>query len=209
MAEKSLSQSFQKYARIGAMVKEIVAFSLTILSGLPAMFVPMLWQGSALPPFDSPIPKEEIVLSVKTAKNLPEKPPDTPTPTNTPTPTPTDTPTPTATPTPLPAGRQGVPTVTTSQDLESLFTKYADEYHIDKERLKHIAACESGFNTQANYNNLYLGMFQFSEGAWTTVRSSMGLSTDQELRKNAEESIRSAAFMLSRGQENAWPSCNN
>ncbi|MBI4084705.1 MAG: transglycosylase family protein [Candidatus Levybacteria bacterium] len=187
------------------MIKEVVTMSLTILSSLPALFVPMLWQEAAPPPFDSPIPKEEIVLSAKISSSPPKQQPTetttptlTPTPTNTPTPTPTDTPTPTPTP---------IPTVTTSQDLETLFTKYADEYHVDKERLKRTAACESGFNTQANFNNLYVGMFQFSEGAWTTVRSSMGLSTDQELRKNAEESIRSAAFMLSRGQENAWPSC--
>lgn len=190
------------------MVKEIVAFSLTILSGLPAMFAPMLWHEAASPPFDSPIPKEEMVLSAKTSASPPQQQPKetprptlTPTPTNTPTPTPTDTPTPTPTPTP-------VPTVVTSQDLESLFTKYTDEYHVDKERLKRIAACESGFNTQANFNNLYVGMFQFSEGAWTSTRTNMGLSTDQELRKNAEESIKTAAFMLSRGQENAWPSCN-
>src|SRR3989344_4324369 len=191
------------------MVEEIMAFSLTILSGLPAIFTPVLWHGSTPPSFQSPIPKEEMVLSVKTATNPPQNSPTntptptlTPTQTNTPTPTPTDTPTPTPTATPTP-----IPTVVTSQDLESLFTKYADEFHIDKERLKRIAACESGFNTQANYNNLYVGMFQFSEGAWTSARSSMSLSTDQELRKNAEESIRSAAYMLSRGQENAWPSC--
>ncbi len=180
------------------MLIEIITFSLTALSGIPAITVQTYFWTQQSPPqvAQKPLEQKQEVLSETTSTS--------PTPTTIPTeePTPTPTPTPTETPTPTPEPTDASPT-----DLESLFTKYADEYHVDKELLKRIAACESGFNTQANFNNLYVGMFQFSEGAWTTVRSSMGLSTDQELRKNAEESIRSAAFMLSRGQENAWPSC--
>lgn len=124
-------------------------------------------------------------------------------PTSTPTLIPTATPTfipPTATPTPI-------PTIIVVADLETLFTKYADEYHADKELLKKIARCESGFNSQAD-TGLYAGMFQFASQTWINTRTLMGMDPNPDLRKNTEESIRTAAFMISRGQQNAWPSCS-
>lgn len=112
--------------------------------------------------------------------------------------TPTPTIAPTSTPVPTP-----IPVVT---DLETLFTKYADEFHVDKEELKKIARCESGFNTQAVAGD-YLGMFQFATRSWISVRTAMGLDQNPDLRRNAEESIRTTAYMLARGQQNAWPNC--
>jgi hypothetical protein len=123
----------------------------------------------------------------------------TPTPTDTPTPTPTETPTPTPStpPVPQPHGTQ----------IDEWLTKYSNEYHIDRALLHRIAACESGFNTNSNNNGLYVGMYQFSEGTWTSTRAAMGHDTNPELRKNAEESIKTAAFKISQGGQGAWPNC--
>lgn len=128
-----------------------------------------------------------------------------PTATSTPVPMPTATsvplPTPTAFPSPVQKNIQSAP-----GDLESLFQKYSDEYIVDRELLKSIAACESGFNAGAD-TGLYAGMFQFAEQTWVSVRSQMGLDGNPELRKNAEESIRTAAYMVSRGRQSAWANC--
>ncbi len=120
-------------------------------------------------------------------------------PTGTPIPEPTSTPQPTATSTPL-------PTLAPVPDLEALFQKYSDEYTVAKDLLKRIANCESGFNSQAD-TGLYAGMFQFASQTWINARSSMGLDHNPDLRKNSQESIRTAAFMIQRGQQNAWKNC--
>lgn len=141
--------------------------------------------------------KEPEATATPTSTPIPTS---TPTSTPTPTPTPTDTPTPepTATPTPWPA--------LSSADIETFFQKYSDEYAVAKDLLKRIAACESGFNSQAD-TGLYVGMFQFAQSTWISARNSMALDSNPDLRKNAEESIRTAAFMIGRGQQNAWKNC--
>lgn len=121
----------------------------------------------------------------------------------TPTVEPTATPTPTETPAPTP-----VPTTSSATDLDSLFSKYSGEYSVDIELLKKIAKCESGFNPNSNNSGLYLGMFQFSSSTWIANRTRMGMDTNPDLRTNAEEAIRTAAFLISRGGRNAWPNCN-
>lgn len=132
---------------------------------------------------------------------LPQKVYPTPTPTNTPTPTPIP-PTPTETPTPTPAP------VTAPEYLESLLLKYSNEYSIDSQLLKRIAKCESGFGTGASFNNgLYAGLFQFSEVLWRQTRTLIGLDPNPDLRYSGEESIRTAAFMLSQGHLGIWPNC--
>lgn len=139
----------------------------------------------------------------------------TPTPSQTPTPTPTATPTPTPspkpTPTPLPTATPTVsPTPTplppTSADLESWFSRYGQEFSVDRERLKKIAFCESKFNAAAR-SKLYGGLFQFSESTWVTARSAMGADPNPELRFNAEEAIKTAAFKIAREGSRAWPNC--
>lgn len=123
-------------------------------------------------------------------------------PTQTPTPEPTATPTPepTATPTPM-------PTITVSVDLEPLFSKYGDQFAVDKELMKRIARCESGFNPNSD-TGLYAGMFQYAAQTWISARTQMGLDTNPDLRKNPEESIRTTAFMLANGRSSAWPNCH-
>ena len=128
-----------------------------------------------------------------------------PQPTETPIPptatlTPTDVPT--ATPTPSPE-----PTIATTTDLETLFSKYSAQYSVSEDELKKIANCESGFNS-ASDTGLYAGMFQFSASTWESVRGLMGLDPNPDLRKDPEQAIMTTAFMLSRGEQNAWPNCH-
>lgn len=123
----------------------------------------------------------------------------TPTPSPTPTPTPTKVPLPTAIPTntpiPLPAG-----------DYEAYFDQYSNQYGVDKNILKKIAICESGLNPGA-VNGPYGGMFQFLAQTWSSTRNEMGLDANPDLRFSAEESIKTAAFKISRGGIGAWGGC--
>jgi hypothetical protein len=162
------------------------------------------------------------LLAIKPPSPTPTKPPlptptNTPTPTETPTPTPTDTPTPTPTtiptdtPTPTPTE---TPTPTPEQtaqpdgtQLDAWFTQYASQYAIDRGLLHRIAQCESGFNTNANYADMYIGMYQFGEGTWIGTRTAMGADPNPALRTNAEEAIKTAAFKISQGGAGAWPNC--
>jgi len=122
-------------------------------------------------------------------------------PTSTLTPTPTVIPTPTAVPSPT-----STPAIILPEDLDKLFTKYSDEYSVDKELLKRIANCESSLNPNASTSR-YAGLFQFAEPIWIQTRTLMGQSPDVNLRFNAEESIRTAAFMISQGHLGIWPNC--
>lgn len=111
------------------------------------------------------------------------------------------TPIPTDTPTPTPP-----PAVTAPVDLDGLFSRFASEYSVDREQLKRIASCESHFNNDAT-NGDYVGMFQFAASSWSAVRSRMNADPNPDLRRNPEEAIKTAAFHISRGGQNAWPSC--
>jgi soluble lytic murein transglycosylase-like protein len=114
---------------------------------------------------------------------------------------PTATPTPTAEPTPLPS-------TPAPSDLESMFERYGNEYGVDKELLKKIAKCESGFNPNANNSGMYLGMFQFASQTWVANRNRMGLDSNPDLRTNAEEAIKTAAYVISKSGPGAWPNCH-
>lgn len=149
----------------------------------------------------SPLATQTEVLG----ENIKKAPTSTPSPipTISPTLTPTLTPIPpTETPTPIPT-----PITVTSEELENLFTKYANQYSADKELLKRIAKCESNFNTNAIFRD-YAGLFQFAAASWISSRNLMGQDNNPDLRFSADESIKTAAFKLSRGELNAWPSCS-
>lgn len=159
----------------------------------------------------TPVEKEPVPYKLQTFEGpTPTAAPsqNTPTPTSapqeksiaviTPTAVPTDPPTPTATPLPKP--------VVSAGEYDPLFEKYASEYGIDKEDLKRIAKCESGFNPNADAGQ-YTGMFQFMAQTWSSTRSQMGLDPNPDLRKNAEESIKTASFKIKNGGRSAWPNC--
>jgi len=153
------------------------------------------------PTFFSPTPtltpQQQTKASSQSQKAQAPQPTATPIP-----PTATPSPLPTATPTVVPQ-----PTIATSTDLETLFGKYSSQYSVSEDELKKIANCESGFNS-ASDTGLYAGMYQFSADTWASIRGIMGSDTNSDLRKNAEEAIKTAAFMLSRGEQNAWPNCH-
>ena len=151
-------------------------------------------------------PIEEMVIPTPETITEPAIiPSPTPTATSTPSPTPTEAPTPTPTTAPLPTPTPAP--VLTSSDLENLFSKYAGQYSVDKEMLKRIAQCESGFNAAASYLD-YGGMFQFSPSSWSVTRTAMNQDPNPDLRFNAEESIKTAAFKISINGPSAWPSCH-
>lgn len=126
----------------------------------------------------------------------------TPTPTTTPSPTLTPTPTITLTPSPTP-----IPIIIAPKELDDLFVKYGNEYSVDKELLKRIANCESTLNINATAGD-YAGLFQFSKQTWINTRLIMGADANIDLRFNAEESIKTAAFLISRGKTGIWPNCS-
>jgi hypothetical protein len=126
-------------------------------------------------------------------------PTDTPVPTV--TPAPVITPAPTKIPSPTP-----YPIIIVSKDLDDLFSKYSSEYNVDKELLKRIANCESSLNPNAVTKN-YAGLFQFAQPIWISTRNLMGLNSDAGLRLSAEESIRTAAYLINQGHLGLWPNC--
>jgi hypothetical protein len=158
---------------------------------------------SSLPEIMNDTPLEAIVVPTPNEESTPtpiDTPSSTPTPTAIPSPTPTPTDTPTPTPTPLPQP------ITSPDYMNDFFQHYSDEYHVDKEQLKKIAKCESSFNTGASYMD-YGGMFQFSSSSWSVTRTAMGQDPNPDLRYSAEESIKTAAFKISRDGSSAWPTC--
>jgi hypothetical protein len=128
------------------------------------------------------------------------------------------TPTPALTPTPEPSKNiasnsvasysrpQQNLTLNTHENVITLIEKYASEYGVDKNMMIGIAKCESGFRENA-VNGPYAGIYQFVSGTWISNRRAMGLDTNLNLRFNAEEAAKTAAFKMSRDGFGAWPVC--
>lgn len=155
---------------------------------------------------ESPIPSNTPSLEPKTPSLLPkERIPSliSPSPSIKASPVTTNSPKPTITPTPSPTA---TPDVWSPPEMEPLFAQYAGQYNVDKNALERIANCESHFNPTAK-NGDYLGMFQFATSSWQTNRNSMGVDPNPTLRTNIEESIKTAAFLMSRQGTKPWPSC--
>ncbi len=148
----------------------------------------------------------EIISPLATKDVLGEVSPSvTPVPTPLPTPPPTiaasitpkKTSKPTARPTPAPA---------TSAQIDAWLGQYAGKESVEKELLRKIALCESKYNQYVT-NGDYTGLFQFATGTWVTTRRQMNLNPNLDLRLDAEESIRTAAFRLATSGPGAWPNC--
>ena len=118
--------------------------------------------------------------------------------TSTPTTVPTNTPTPTPTHIPQP--------VVSSEEIHKLMERFAGQYGVDVNVLRHIATCESGFNPSA-VNSGYVGLYQFNKTAWINNRRLMGEDQNPDLRFNAEESVQTAAYLISNGKRSLWPNC--
>jgi len=154
-----------------------------------------------------------------------ENPTDTPTPiptsTSTPTPSPTSTPRPTLsepdaspsrrptstlTPTFTPTPTTPPPPPATSEQIQGFIERFAGQYGVDANVLRYIGVCESGLNPLA-VNGPYAGIYQFSSSAWINNRKLLGEDTNPDLRFNAEESVQTAAYLLSVGKGYLWPNC--
>ncbi len=126
-----------------------------------------------------------------------------PTPTATPTPLPTATSTPTKVPTPTP-----IPTpIVAPGNLENLFSQYSAQFGVDGQLLRRIAYCESKFN-QAAVNGNYGGLYQFLPSIWQTYREQLGYDINPDLRFDANEAIKTAAYAISKGKLFLWPNCS-
>ena len=179
--------------------------------GVVLTFVPVtIYAASGSQASDSEV--LSITIETKEAEITPSPTPvvtNTPTPvpikTNIPTLLPSATPIPTPTPTiqPTPIAQAPSPA-----DLENFFARYANEYGVDINMLKRIADCESHFNPAA-INGPYGGMYQYTVTSWASKRIEMGLDVNPELRFNAEESIRTAAYTILHYGVGIWPSCSN
>lgn len=133
-------------------------------------------------------------------------PTSTPTPTPKPTPVPTPKPTPTPTPEPTPEPTPTPQPPATSEKINEYINKYAGEYRVNPDVMRHIALCESGFNPSAEHLS-YVGLYQFGPGTWGSKRNEQGRDPNIDLRKNAEESVITAAWVLKMGYERIWPNC--
>jgi hypothetical protein len=112
----------------------------------------------------------------------------------------------TPTPSPITTPIVSITAPASSQEINGFIEKYAVEYGVDPHILRGIAMCESGFNPSA-VNKNYTGLYQFSPSTWKTNRSEMQADQNPDLRFNAEESVRTAAYMLSVGKRRSWPVC--
>lgn len=68
-----------------------------------------------------------------------------------------------------------------------------------------IANCESGFNPKVkNKVSTATGVFQILKDTWIGNRKAMGLSTNLNLRLNAEENVKTAKFIFDRRGWQPW-----
>lgn len=144
------------------------------------------------------------VLGVKIEASITPSivPSETPTPSLTPTPTSTSTPTPTLTPSPTPIPQPEF----SSEQINSFIDRFAGQYAIDPHVLRHVAVCESGFNSNA-LNGIYAGLYQFNASTWKSNRAQMREEVSPDLRFNAEEAVQTAAYLISKGKLYLWPNC--
>lgn len=139
--------------------------------------------------------EKEVITSSPTAQ--PTQTPS-PEPTVEPTPEVTITPSPTATPVPQPTF--------SSQQINEFIDRFAVQYTVSSDILRHIAICESGFNPLSVHLS-YAGLYQFGPNTWKNVRIKMGEDPDINLRLNAEEAVQTAAYNLHVNNAGIWPNC--
>lgn len=114
--------------------------------------------------------------------------------------------TPTRLKTPTPTKVTPTPTRASSQEINGFIERFAQQYGVDPNVIRHMALCESGFNSSAT-NSKYVGLFQFDATSWKNIRKMMGEETDPDLRYSAEESVQTACYAISIGKRRMWPNC--
>jgi len=131
---------------------------------------------------------------------------NTPSPTSTPAPKPTETPSPTPSPAPVPTETPIPQPIISSEEIHGFIERFAGQYGVDPNVLRHLAVCESGFNPLATNLN-YVGLYQFSPNTWIKYRQLMGEDAGIDLRFNAEEAVQTAAYAYSLNHDSIWPNC--
>jgi hypothetical protein len=91
-------------------------------------------------------------------------------------------------------------------EVENMITGHAAQYGVDPNLMKKIAKCESTFNANA-VNGSHAGMYQFKDSTWVSTRRAMGLDTNPQLRFDANEATKTAAFKIAHGGKQAWQQC--
>jgi len=116
------------------------------------------------------------------------------------------TPSPTASPTATPTPSVVPENPFASEEIQGFFEEYSNKYGVDIHYLRHVAVCESGFNPLATYH-IYAGLFQFDPATWKSFREIMNEDPDPDLRFNAKEAVKTAAYLFSIGKSSLWPNC--
>jgi len=149
-------------------------------------------------------PKPEVLSSVIV---ITPNPTPTETPSPTPEPTPSPTPKPTKTPKPTPVETVApIPPLSSPEETHGFVERFAGQYSVDPNVLRHIAVCESTFNPHA-VNGPYVGLYQFGPITWQNNRVLIGEDPDPILRYSAEESAQTAAYLLATKGRGFWPNC--
>lgn len=90
--------------------------------------------------------------------------------------------------------------------IDAWIEQYAQEYGVSAETLRYMAKCESTFNPRA-VNGPYAGMYQYSASSWISNRKAMGEDSNHNLRFDAQEAIKTTAYILSTRGDSMWPNC--
>lgn len=173
----------------------------------------MNWRYFLLGIMMTAIPGSMLALSINSepkvlSNNVVESPSPTPTESPIPSPTPSPTPKPTKTPNPTPSDTPvPIPPLSSEEETSGFIERFAGQYNVDPNVLRHIAVCESGFNPHA-VNGAYIGLYQFGPITWQENRVLIGEDPDPILRYSAEESVQTAAFLLATRGRRFWPNCN-
>ncbi|TSC87674.1 MAG: Protein containing Lytic transglycosylase-like, catalytic domain [Microgenomates group bacterium Gr01-1014_16] len=118
------------------------------------------------------------------------------------TPTPTVTPKPTRIPTPTVKPQSAY----TPEQIYNFIEEFGRQYGVDPNIIRHIAICESTFKPSVK-NYIYAGLFQYDSRTWKIYRQKMGENPDLNLRYNAMEAVKTAAFTISKVGTHLWPNC--
>ena len=177
-------------------VKNIIVYILLLLLAAEAVSLGVIRKQKT----------KTAVLSVALTPYPTSTPTESPKPTLTPTATPTKSPTPTISPTKKPTPTAVPQPIFSSEEINGFINRFASQYGVSADVLRHIALCESGFNPLAEHLG-YVGLYQFGGVTWKNIRNSFGEDPSLDLRSNAEEAVQTAAYAISIGKKGIWPNC--
>lgn len=95
----------------------------------------------------------------------------------------------------------------TREEILNMISAYGNYYDIDVNLLRHIAFCETRYRPLAT-NGKHAGLYQFSPTTWQAVRGRMGLDPNPDLRFDAEQAVKTAAYKIQEGDPWAWAHCS-